>query len=314
MNFVYVATVILSWVCLTAANLSEPHRGSLHPEKYSQPSTQGRPGPDEPLVYAQFREPFPQWLQDITGLNQWPGDNPPYVPNDEIDLSIIPKDIPRRHLGDCAGVERVHCSFDCFRCIAPDDVATCPIMSQSFDDGPSPSTPKLLEELPVKTTFFTQGINVIRFPETFRRQYNDGHLLASHTWSHADLPSLSNEEVIAQIQWSIWAMNATGNVIPRYFRPPYGAIDDRVRAITRQFGLTAVFWDRDTFDWRVTENSKTDLDVYQDVLQWQAESPGALILEHDSSIKTVNVGIEIARLLRHRQMTVAECVNGQWYQ
>lgn len=278
-------------------------------------TAEGDPAPfRDGAASVQTRQPFPAWLRAITGVNQWPAEDPPYIPMMGVDLSIVPTDIPQRELGDCRGVERHHCSFDCYRCSAIDDVSSCPVMSQTFDDGPSPSTPKLLQQLPSKTTFFTQGINVVRFPETFRQQYADGHLLASHTWSHANLPGLTNEEIVAQIQWSIWAMNATAGVVPKYFRPPYGAIDDRVRAITRQFGLVAVFWDRDTFDWRVNDNSKTETEVYQDVRQWQTESNNALILEHDSTIKTVNVGIEIAKILGTKQMTVADCVNGRWYQ
>lgn len=265
-------------------------------------------------VYAQFREPFPDWLREITQLSAWPGEHPPYIPQNHVNLSQVPNYIPRRRLGDCSSVERSHCSFDCYRCIATDDIASCPVLSQTFDDGPSPSTPKLLDEFPTRTTFFTQGINVIRFPSIFRQQHADGHLLASHTWSHGNLPGLSNEEIAAQIQWSIWAMNATAGVVPRYFRPPYGAIDDRVRAITRQFGLVAVFWDRDTFDWRVNDNSKTEREVYSDLRQWKNDGPSGLILEHDSTIKTVNVGINVAHLLGQNQMTVAECVNGPWYQ
>lgn len=265
-------------------------------------------------VYAQFREPFPEWLTELTQLYSWPGEHPPYIPMSSVNLSLVPSHIPRRKLGDCSSVERSHCSFDCYRCISTDDIASCPVLSQTFDDGPSPSTPKLLEELPVRTTFFTQGINVIRFPNIFRQQHADGHLLASHTWSHGNLPGLSNEEIAAQIQWSIWAMNATAGVVPKYFRPPYGAIDDRVRAITRQFGLIAVFWDRDTFDWRVNDNTKTEYEVYSDLRRWQSEGPSGLILEHDSTIKTVNVGINMAMALNQNQKTVAECVNGPWYQ
>lgn len=265
-------------------------------------------------VQPQKLQPFPSWLTQQTGMTEWPADLPPYIPMADIDLRKVPKNIPRRSLGDCTNVERWMCSFDCFRCTAIDDVYTCPVMSQTFDDGPSPSTPKLLDELPGKTTFFTQGINVVRFPETFRRQHSQGHLLASHTWSHADLPSLRNEDIAAQLQWSIWAMNATAGIVPRYFRPPYGAIDDRVRAITRMFGLIVVFWDRDTFDWRVTDGSKSDLEVFSDVGKWQSEQHNGLILEHDSTIKTVNLGIKIADIIGHQQMTVADCVNGKWYQ
>lgn len=247
-------------------------------------------------------------------MTQWPGEYPPYIPMPNINLDNLPE-VPPRTLGSCVGIRPEHCSFDCFRCIAPDDVFTCPLLSQTFDDGPGPATPKLLDHLPGKTTFFTQGINVVRFPDIFRLQNDQGHLLASHTWSHAHLAELSEEEVAAQIQWSIWAMNATAGIIPKFFRPPYGASDNRIRAISRQFGLISVFWDRDTFDWMVNEGGKTAEDVYNDVRQWKREQPQGLILEHDSTIDGVNVGIRVAEILdTDRQMTVADCINSQWYQ
>lgn len=258
-------------------------------------------------------EPFPQWLTDITGLTQWPGHNIRFIPQAGIDLTNIP-DVPLRELGDCSAVTLDHCSFDCFRCLSLDEIVSCPVLSQTFDDGPSPATPKLLDQLPTKSTFFTQGINVIRFPETFRRQHAEGHLLASHTWSHANLAGVSNEQVAAQIQWSIWAMNATAGVVPRYFRPPYGASDNRVRAIARQFGLVSVFWDHDTFDWQINDQKKTPMKVLEEVSEWKNETPNGLILEHDSTIDTVNVGVDISKILGERQYTVAECVNGRWYQ
>lgn len=270
--------------------------------------------PQSEMAVVHSREAFPQWLHELTGLSQWPNENPPYIPMATVNLSIVPNDIPQRGLGDCTGIEHSHCSFDCYRCIAVEELATCSNISQTFDDGPSPSTPKLLSELKGRTTFFTQGINVIRFPNIFRQQHAAGHLLATHTWSHANLPGLTNEEIAAQIQWSVWAMNATAGIIPRYFRPPYGAIDDRVRAVTRQFGLVAVFWDKDTYDWRLNDNSKTQDEVFNDVRRWQVEAPAALLLEHDSTIKTVNAGIQISGLLGNNQMTVAECAGGPWYQ
>lgn len=260
------------------------------------------------------REPFPRWLADLTGRSQWPGKYPPYIPMSNIDLSNLPE-VPRRFLGNCTDILPEHCSFDCFHCTTPDDVFTCPLLSQTFDDGPGPATPKLLKHLPGKTTFFTQGINVVRFPEIFRLQHAKGHLLATHTWSHAHLAELSDEDVVAQIQWSIWAMNATAGIIPKFFRPPYGASDARIRAITRQFGLINVFWDRDTLDWMVVDGDKTPEEVYDDVRQWKRELPQGLILEHDSTIEVVNVGINVAEILNSdRQMTVADCINSPWYQ
>lgn len=262
----------------------------------------------DPNILAQ--EPFPKWLSDFTGLREWPGVDPPYIPLDFIDFKKI-SSFPSYSQANCP-VTRDGCSFDCFKCVEPDDVFTCSKLSQTFDDGPSPATPKLLNLLNHKTTFFTLGINVVRFPEIYREVESKGHLLGSHTYSHKFLPSLTNEEIIAQFEWSIWAMNATGNHLPKWYRPPYGGIDNRVRSIARQFGLQAVLWDYDTFDWKLMSNEITEAQILTEVSKWKSKSssPAGLILEHDGALSTVNVAVEINKILSDDQLTVAKCVGG----
>ena len=263
--------------------------------------------------------PVPKWLKDFTGVDKWPGIDPPYIPLDFIDFTKIPNFKPYFQ-GSCPVEGRQSCSFDCFKCIEPDDVHSCPVLSQTFDDGPTTATQKLLDrfrEKGQKSTFFNLGINVVSHPDIYQRMVNDGQLIGTHTWSHAFLPSLTNEQIIAQIQWSIWAMNATGNHIPKWFRPPYGAIDNRVRAITRQFGLQAVLWEHDTFDWMLLNqhnNQRTEQQILNDVAQWVAKLPrSGLILEHDSAEQTVQMGLKVSDLVGAAQLTVSQCVGGNDY-
>ncbi|CAL9727994.1 chitin deacetylase 2 [Monosporozyma unispora] len=254
--------------------------------------------------------PFPQWLTDFTGMNQWPGLDPPYIPLSFIDMAKIPDHRAYRQ-GHCLRVSRAACSFDCHVCLRPDDVGTCGKLSQTFDDGPSRASLKLIDSLENRSTFFVLGINTVNHPEVYRELIKHDHLIGSHSWSHKFLPSLSNEEIIAQIEWSIWAMNATGGHYPKWFRPPYGGIDDRVRAITRQFGLQAVLWDHDSFDWSLISNRpiKSEEEIYSDVRDWKKAGTG-LLLEHDGVERTVDVGINVNRIIGKDQLTVAECVGG----
>lgn len=253
---------------------------------------------------------FPDWLREFTGLSDWPGADPPYIPMDFVDLGKVPGIAPYSQ-DKCQQVPRDACSFDCHACAAPDDILTCPKLSQTFDDGPSDFTDELLDALDHPSTFFTVGVNVVKHPTTYRRIVEEGHLIGSHTWSHPYLPLLSNEQIVAQFQWSIWAMNATGHHYPKYFRPPYGGIDNRVRAIARMFGLQAVLWDHDTFDWElgVPTSSRTITDILLRVSEWQNQGKG-LILEHDAFATTIEAGIEISKLIGDDQLTVAQCVGG----
>lgn len=58
----------------------------------------------------------------------------------------------------------------------------------TFDDGPIPSlTSQVLDILAaeeIKATFFVLGSNAERYPDMIRRQYEEGHGIGNHTYSH----------------------------------------------------------------------------------------------------------------------------------
>ena len=68
-------------------------------------------------------------------------------------------------------------------------------LALTFDDGPSESTPELLEfleEQRVPATFFQCGLNVRRHPAIARMVRDEGHEIGNHTFSHPALgPHLS---------------------------------------------------------------------------------------------------------------------------
>ncbi|ODV77215.1 carbohydrate esterase family 4 protein [Suhomyces tanzawaensis NRRL Y-17324] len=257
--------------------------------------------------------PFPQWLTDFTGLHEWPHFDPPYIPLDFISFDLLPP-VPRHTQGACGAVGPQWCLFDCANCVSYDDVYTCPKLSQTFDDGPSGPTRQLLAGLKHRSTFFTLGLNVVHFPDVYHETMARGHIMGSHTWSHKFLPALTNEEIVAQVQWSVWAMNATAGHLPKWFRPPYGGTDDRVRGIVRQFGMQTVLWDFDTLDWKMlaenAPNSRTERDIYAELDKFKQTNGGrGLILEHDVHSRTVGVALNIASKLE-RPLTVPQCVGG----
>lgn len=72
----------------------------------------------------------------------------------------------------------------------------------------------------------------------------DQHQIAVHTWSHPSMTTVSTEGVIAELGWSKKVIKDVLGVTPVYWRPPYGDIDDRVRAIGLAMGLTPIMWTR----------------------------------------------------------------------
>lgn len=187
-----------------------------------------------------------QWIQDVKNSG---------VP--------IP-DIPVNAAGGCVanpqGVTNAqqNCWWTCGGCVRDTDVTDCPdklTWGLTYDDGPAVYTPDLLDyldEVDLKATFFVVGSRVISYPKTLQEEYMAGHQIAVHTWSHPPLTTISNEAIIAELGWSKKVIKDTLGVTPTYMRPPYGDIDDRVRAICKAMNLTPVIWTRvsatETFD------------------------------------------------------------------
>ncbi|KAF9343235.1 chitin deacetylase, partial [Mortierella sp. AD094] len=189
-----------------------PATASAPASKY--PAVNLVPPIDSPEVQA--------WLKeiDLTGAPNLPlhtGD-PPVCPNPP-----IPDE----------------CYWTCDGCAA-DDITACArpnTWGLTFDDGPSTDTPTLLTYLKgqnLAATFFLIGSNVITYPDTVKREVAEGHHLASHTWSHHALTTLSNEQIVAEMKWTEKAvMDATGLKL-KYMRPPYGDINNRVRFVLKK--------------------------------------------------------------------------------
>jgi peptidoglycan/xylan/chitin deacetylase (PgdA/CDA1 family) len=124
----------------------------------------------------------------------------------------------------------------------------------TFDDGPSESTPLLLEVLAehdVRATFFQCGFNVSRLPVTARAVAEAGHEIGNHSYSHAWLLFRSSgfmEQELLRAQESI--LHATG-CLPSLFRAPYGARWFGLRRAQKKLGLLGVMWTTIARDWRL---------------------------------------------------------------
>ncbi|KAF9197752.1 chitin deacetylase, partial [Haplosporangium sp. Z 27] len=159
------------------------------------------------------------------------------------------------------------CYWTCDDC-SSDDVVDCPDKNTwglTFDDGPTPATPDLLKFLDaqkLKATFFLIGTNVIQHPSIVMDEIKAGHHLASHTWSHHALTTLSNEQIVAEMKWTEKAIEEATGYRVRYMRPPYGDVDNRVRFVLRKLGYTIVDWTGDAFDsqdWQMPEISQSQV-------------------------------------------------------
>jgi len=252
-------------------------------------------------------------LPDISNfnMNNYPTlDKPPPLDSPEVQAWIqevansgieIPN-IPITVLGGCqTNPERIgnmtECWWTCGHCTRSTDITTCgkpDTWGSSYDDGPSDYTNDLLDYLQtnnILTTFFVVGSRVAERPVPAQAEYMLGHQLAVHTWSHSYLTTQTTEEIIAELGWSKKVIKDVIGVTPNVMRPPYGDIDDRVRAIALAMGLTPIIWsvvngnDFDTMDWQVpggVVSSSQAVASFEAILQSvPGMSTGFIVLEHD---------------------------------
>ncbi|KAF8305094.1 hypothetical protein DL93DRAFT_2172758 [Clavulina sp. PMI_390] len=67
------------------------------------------------------------------------------------------------------------------------------------------------------------------------------HLIGTNAYRISYLPA-TNEQTTAELGWGRKATKDITGATPLYMRPPYGDIDDRVRAICKAMNLTPVMW------------------------------------------------------------------------
>lgn len=108
----------------------------------------------------------------------------------------------------------------------------------------------------------------------------------------------TNAQVVAQLYWTLRAIKEATGVTTRCWRPPYGDVDDRVRAIAWQMGMTTYLWDQDTNDWDMPGDgggnlapSKVDgyFQGWIDTRKKGTDKQGHIVLEHELNNATVKM-------------------------
>ncbi|KAJ3158780.1 chitin deacetylase [Geranomyces michiganensis] len=210
------------------------------------------------------------------------------------------------------------------------DVVVCPNPNTwgiTYDDGPTkssgPDTAKIQAELAAigaNATFFVTGTASRQNINTLRATYAAGYHIASHTYTHHPLTSATNEEIVAELKYTESVIYETLGIVPRFFRPPYGDIDDRVRAIAYALGYTPIIWEGryDSQDWKDTVPEDSAIEAL--VGYAKSGKPGFISLEHDISERTSGIAIRALQKIRaqglHKTMhitSVADCVSEPAY-
>jgi len=125
-------------------------------------------------------------------------------------------------------------------------------LALTFDDGPSESTPELLdllERLGITATFFYCGVHVRRLPEVARAVATAGHEIGNHSDSHRGFWLRSPDFIVEELDRAQAAIAEATGKAPRLFRAPYGVRWFGLARAQARLGLLGVMWSIIGRDW-----------------------------------------------------------------
>lgn len=162
-----------------------------------------------------------------------------------------------------------------------------PMIALTFDDGPGERTQELLgvlERYNAHATFFMQGMNVPKYPDAIKKMLETGCELGNHSYNHPDLTKLKPEKIKKQIGDTNAAIQNICGQPADVLRPPYGAINDKVRASA---GMPMILWSVDTLDWKTKDTQATIESIRA------SAGDGAVILLHDIHSFSVDAALAV---------------------
>jgi peptidoglycan/xylan/chitin deacetylase (PgdA/CDA1 family) len=126
-----------------------------------------------------------------------------------------------------------------------------PVVALTFDDGPGPDTPAVLDALDragVRATFFVLGRAAEAHPDLVRETARRGHLVALHGHSHRKLHRAGAGTVREELDRGAAAVRAAGVEPAPFFRAPHGFKGPAVRRVARERGIVLAGWTRGVWD------------------------------------------------------------------
>lgn len=169
----------------------------------------------------------------------------------------------------------------------------------TFDDGPSGDVTShildILDKYNIKATFFVLGNRVEIYPEILKREYEAGHYIANHGYSHKYSKIYKNAEAVLneynKTEKAIQDALENSHYSSNLFRfpggshgGPYEKTKRKARAKLRKEGIAYLDWSALTYD---AEGAKTKKEILYNLKKTINGWNNVVILMHDAEDKKV---------------------------
>ncbi|KAK4983728.1 hypothetical protein LTR50_007047 [Elasticomyces elasticus] len=207
----------------------------------------------------------------------------------------------------------------------------------TYDDGPYIYTDYVLDVLKsynAKATFFITGNNKGKgdidnaanpWATLIKRAHHEGHQIASHTWTHPHLSTLTRAQRNQQMWSNEMALRNILGFFPTYMRPPYSdcTAASGCQADMKALGYHIIYFDIDTHDYdndspMLIQKAKNNF--ANGIAGRSPSTSGYLVIGHDIHNQTAHnltaYMLETLLAAGYKPVTVGECLGDpseNWY-
>ncbi len=148
----------------------------------------------------------------------------------------------------------------------------------------------------VPGAFFILGNLIEREPALVRRMADEGHTVCNHTFHHPDMTTKSTRDTFAAELTALEEAytNLTGQVMPKYYRPPEGRFDRTNMQWAQELGYKTIFWSFAYADW--DNDKQPDPAQAKEKILANVHNGGVILLHPTSATNAAILGDVIAAL------------------
>jgi peptidoglycan-N-acetylmuramic acid deacetylase len=171
-----------------------------------------------------------------------------------------------------------------------------------YEAGYTNSILDTLKKHNIIAAFFIVGNYFDSDPDTVKRMYDEGHIVANHTLNHPNMSKMSTfDDFKAQIIPNEEKYKAiTGQEMKKYYRPPQGIYNTQNLEDAKNLGYKTIFWSVAYVDW--DKNNQPSHEKAMSTLLKRVHN-GAIILLHSTSKTNMEILDELLTTLENEGYT-----------
>ena len=164
----------------------------------------------------------------------------------------------------------------------------------------------ILDKYKIKATFFVTGMWADANPMVLKEISDRGHEIGSHSYTHKDFATLSDAEIVKELDRTADAIERITGKRPTIFRAPYGSWNARIVDVVGKEQYDFIQWDVDSLDWKGLNTEAMETRIFAKV------QSGSIMLFHNDGQYTPQALPSIIEKLQAKGLkpvTVTELIN-----